>query len=123
MNEKINSLIEFPRKFSTVAFYACCTATVATVVHPLMILPLLSLSLSMSINSVKLKDSRNKSHRSSGFYREETRTRSFDHFFVAHSTLKAVDGGKNSSHNAMEFYNDLGAAKRARMIAQFKNQE
>jgi hypothetical protein len=77
----------------------------------------------MSINSVKLKDARNKSHRSSGFYKEEPRTRSFDHFFVAHSTLKTVEGGINSSHKAMEFYNDLGAKKRERMIAQFKYQE
>eukprot|EP00545_Synedropsis_sp_CCMP1620_P001665 CAMPEP_0119002740 /NCGR_PEP_ID=MMETSP1176-20130426/95_1 /TAXON_ID=265551 /ORGANISM="Synedropsis recta cf, Strain CCMP1620" /LENGTH=106 /DNA_ID=CAMNT_0006954253 /DNA_START=86 /DNA_END=406 /DNA_ORIENTATION=+ len=78
---------------------------------------------SMSINSVKLKDSRNKSHRSSGFYKDEPRTRSFDHFFVAHSTLKSIPGGISSSHQAMEFYNDLGAKKRERMIAKFKDQE
>lgn len=77
---------------------------------------------SMSINSVKLKDSRNISHRTSGFYKEEPRTRSFDHFFVAHSTLKANKGGLNSSAKAMEFYNDLGEKKRERMIAQFKDQ-
>lgn len=77
----------------------------------------------MSINSVKLRDLKQVSHKSFGYYTEDPRSRQFDHFFVAHSTLKASPGGINSSAKAMEFYNELGEKKRQEMLAKYSTQE
>jgi hypothetical protein len=40
------------------------------------------------------------------FWREERRTRGFDHFFVAHSSLKASQGGYHSSFKSARYYSD-----------------
>ena len=77
----------------------------------------------MSVLSAKLVDERNTSLKYSGYYREESRTRSFDHFFFASSTLKSNIAGIVSSAYAMEFYNDQAEKKLAMLIAKCKEEE
>ncbi|KAI2495101.1 hypothetical protein MHU86_19415 [Fragilaria crotonensis] len=77
---------------------------------------------STSVLAAKLVDQRNTPHRYSGYYKEDFRTRGFDHFFYASSTLKANVGGIRSSGYAMEFYNDLAEKKLAKVIAKCKEQ-
>jgi len=60
--------------------------------------------------------------RDKGFYLTDPRSRGPDHFFVAHSTLKANKAGLNSSYHAMEFYNDQGRKKRDYMLAKFSSE-
>jgi hypothetical protein len=77
----------------------------------------------MSILSVKLVDQRSTPLRYSGYYKEDTRTRSFDHFFFASSTLKANVAGICSSGYAMEFYNNQAEKKLAKLIVECKEEE
>jgi len=75
-----------------------------------------------SINSVKHRDLSRLNVRDKGFYLTDPRSRGPDHFFVAHSTLKANKAGLNSSYHAMEFYNDQGRKKRDYMLAKFSSE-
>ena len=76
----------------------------------------------MSIKGVKYMEGRKSSLLHSGHYKENYFARPFDHFFVAHSTLKAHTGGIISSTSARDFYIDLGVKKRERMIAKIKSE-
>ena len=76
----------------------------------------------MSVLSVKLVDQRNDRLSYSGYYKKDSRTRSFDHFFFANSTFKANVAGIVSSSYAMEFYNDLAEQKLATLIAKYKEE-
>jgi hypothetical protein len=87
-----------------------------TLLHVLVVTP------RMSIKGVKYMEDRKSSLVHSGHYRENYLTRPFDHVFIAHSTLKAHTGGITSSTSARDFYIDLGAKKRERMIAKIKSE-
>ena len=70
----------------------------------------------MSICSAKLVEQRSTSKRYSGHFKYDPRTRGFDHFFFAHSTLKGTTGGINSSAFAMDFYNDQAERRLAQIM-------
>lgn len=57
------------------------------------------------------------------FWREERRTRGFDHFFVAHSSLKASPGGLHSSFKAARYYNDEAMVKREELLKKYNKEE
>jgi hypothetical protein len=59
-----------------------------------------------SINAQKIVDETHGTHNPHLFWREERRTRGFDHFFVAHSSLKASQGGYHSSFKSARYYSD-----------------
>merc|ERR1712232_367499 len=74
-----------------------------------------------TINSVKHRDLSRINVRDKGYYKNDPRSRGPDHFYVAHSTLKASKGGINSSAHAMEFYNEQGRKKRKDMMARLSD--
>jgi hypothetical protein len=76
----------------------------------------------MSIKGVKHTEERKTPLVHSDHHRDDYIIRPFDHFFIAHSTLKAHVGGITSSPSARDFYIDLGEKKRERMIAKLKSE-
>lgn len=53
------------------------------------------------------------------FWREERRTRGFDHFFIAHSSLKASPGGHHSSFKSANYYTDEAIIKRTELLKKY----
>ena len=72
-----------------------------------------------SINAQKIVDERHSTHQPYQFWREERRTRGFDHFFVAHSSLKASPGGYHSSFKTVNYYIDEAEAKRDELLEKY----
>lgn len=89
---------------------------------PLLLYTLYSLLLSLfraSINAQKIVDESHNAYHPHQFWREERRTRGFDHFFVAHSSLKASPGGHHSSFKAANYYIDEAEAKRDELLKKY----
>lgn len=76
-----------------------------------------------SINAQKLVDERHGPSRRHQFWREERRSRGFDHFCVAHSSLKASEGGYRSSIKAMRYYIDEAEQKRDAILEKYDKKQ
>ena len=72
-----------------------------------------------SINAQKLYDEKSGPDRSIISVKEERRSRDFDHFMVAHSSLKASEGGYKSSTKSYAYYSDLAEARKEELKAKF----
>mmetsp|Transcript_22366 Transcript_22366/g.31179 ORF Transcript_22366/g.31179 Transcript_22366/m.31179 type:complete len:106 (+) Transcript_22366:134-451(+) len=72
-----------------------------------------------NIIAQKLTDEGKAPHKRHNFWAVDRRQRDFDHFFVAHSSLKHVEGGVCSSYKAARYYDDKAAQRRDELLAQF----
>lgn len=76
-----------------------------------------------SINAQKLADENHSAHLPYQFWREERRTKGFDHFYVAHSSVKASEAGYRSSMKAMRYYIDEAEAKRDALLVKYNKKQ
>jgi hypothetical protein len=57
------------------------------------------------------------------FWREERRSKGFDHFMVAHSSVKATEAGYRSSIKAMRYYMDEAEQKRDALLEKYDKKQ
>jgi hypothetical protein len=58
------------------------------------------------VNAQKLADEKASPYLMHQYWKRERRSRDFDHFAVAHSSMKASPGGYRSSTKSMDYYNE-----------------
>lgn len=76
-----------------------------------------------SIDAQKIVDERHGPYRKHQFWREERRSRGFDHFCVAHSSVKASDARYVSSIKAMRYYIDEAEQKRDAILEKYDKKQ
>lgn len=57
------------------------------------------------------------------YWQRERRNRDFDHYYIAHSSLKHIEGGVGSSFKAVRYYEKIAEDRRDELLAQFPKEE
>lgn len=71
-----------------------------------------------SINAQKLADEKHGPYRGTNWWRNERRSREFDHFYCAGSMYKGKDEAAISSYKAARYYNGEAAKRRDELLAE-----
>ena len=71
-----------------------------------------------SINAQRLVDEKHGPYRGNNWWRNERRSREFDHFYCAGSMYKGKDEAAISSYKAARYYNGEAAKRRDELLAE-----
>mmetsp|Transcript_25506 Transcript_25506/g.73762 ORF Transcript_25506/g.73762 Transcript_25506/m.73762 type:complete len:108 (+) Transcript_25506:129-452(+) len=71
-----------------------------------------------SINAQRLVDEKQGPYRGNNWWRNERRSREFDHFYCAGSMYKGKDEAAISSYKAARYYNGEAAKRRDELLAE-----